>query len=53
LLFFVKLVNKLCEVMHDDIDDDDGNQQNSLTKPTTTSPHDYSIASSNSNTNDG
>jgi hypothetical protein len=52
--FSSKLVNKLCQVLHDDIeDDDDGQQQqSSLTKPTT-SPNGYSIASSNSNTTDG
>jgi hypothetical protein len=47
-----KLVNKLCQVMHDDIEDDDGQQQSSLTKPTT-SPNGYSLTSSNSNTTDG
>lgn len=53
-LYAFKLVNKLCQVMHDDIeeDDDDVQQQSSLTKPTT-SPNGYSIASSNSNTTDG
>jgi hypothetical protein len=39
--------------MHDDIEDgDDGQQQSSLTKPTT-SPNGYSLTSSNSNTTDG
>jgi hypothetical protein len=48
-----ELVNKLCQVMHDDVeDDDDGQQQSSLTKPTT-SPNGYSLTSSNSNTTDG
>jgi hypothetical protein len=57
LFFSSKLVNKLCQVMHDNIeddddDDDDGQQQSSSSKPTT-SPNGYSIASSNSNTTDG
>ncbi|CAF1081660.1 unnamed protein product [Adineta steineri] len=48
-----ELVNKLCQVMHDDTeDDDDGLPQSSSSKPTT-SPNGYSIASSNSNTTDG
>ncbi|CAF1279209.1 unnamed protein product, partial [Adineta ricciae] len=48
-----ELVNKLCQVMQDDTeDDDDGLPQSSSSKPTT-SPNGYSIASSNSNTNDG
>jgi hypothetical protein len=51
--FYFKLVNKLCQVMHDDIeDDDDGPQQSSSSKPTT-SPNGYSFTSSNSNTTDG
>ena len=48
-----KLVNKLCQVMHDDTeDDDDGPQQSSFIKPTA-SPNGYSYTSSNSNTIDG
>jgi hypothetical protein len=52
--FYSKLVNKLCQVMHDDTEDDDDGQQHqsSLTKPTT-SPNGYSLTSSNSNTTDG
>ncbi|UJR09286.1 hypothetical protein I4U23_013530 [Adineta vaga] len=47
-----ELVNKLCQVMQDDTeDDDDGLPRSSSSKPTT-SPNGYSVASSNSNTND-